>query len=991
MNNAAAAQNSTVTVGTVNGLAFGPGVSAPTVGGLAGGGNVNLATTDASPLPVVLTAGGNNTSTTYGGALSGSGSLTKAGAGDLILTGSNTYSGQTTIGSGTLQIGSGGTTGSINSTSGVSDSGVLAFDLSSSVSISQAITGTGSLVQMGLGAASLTGSNAYAGGTTINGGILQFNGDSTVPATGTVTINAGGALALASSGTLYTSVDGWLNSGKIAPASAGALALIANDSETINMGSYASLSLGASGNVTYSGTLTPSGSTYNLGGGGGTLTFAPAITGAVSLNVRGPGTVVLMSSNAYSGATRITAGRLTFAPGPVVTNPLVSYTFDGTTGTLDTTGTYDSVSGGTWSTSGTFNDTTGNGNTITMFSWGGTLNVIPGKYNQAVSFPGGSVRLQTQSPLSGGTLNAWTDSVWVNLSAATLASYNSYLMSGRQGSTDALGFDTWINSSGIVTEIPGQNSGGGRTWISNQGSNAVTIAPNTWTLITQTVTTGLYQLYVNGQLVGTQTLDSSYTPFFAESSAYLALGVNDFQGSMDEFKLYNSVLSATQIQSLYYANVPDGYGALPATSNVQLASGATLDLTGISQTVAGLANYSGSGGTVTNNGPIATLTVGPVGASTFSGVIQDGASQVSLTVNGPGTQILLGTNTYSGVTTISGGTLQLGNGAAAGSIDNSSGVVNNGALVFNRSDNVVFAAPISGSGALVQAGGGNLAFSRVNNSYTGPTYVNRGTLRAAPPGATNGLVFHFGFEEGTIGTTLPDRSTMGTSNGYTMYTWESGVTYSAGKFGVGITTNSSNGIPYVGGYQPAGNPVTPIPALNAWTDSVWVQLTSDDVTGSGWTALMSTGWNSPNSYLRLFYVPQSANWDHLYGHAGFYCQIGAADGGWAINDWGPGNGIEYDSMDAGNWHMITQTVNTSDQYSFYIDGQLIGTYALNGDTPLFAQSSASLTLGFDPGGRGNASFDELNLFSSVLNSQQISQLYADEAPISQARCRPRVR
>ena len=62
---------------------------------------------------------------------------------------------------------------------------------------------------MGPGAVILTGSNTYAGGTTINGGILQFNGDSTVPATGTVTINGGGAVALASSGTLYTSV-GWL-------------------------------------------------------------------------------------------------------------------------------------------------------------------------------------------------------------------------------------------------------------------------------------------------------------------------------------------------------------------------------------------------------------------------------------------------------------------------------------------------------------------------------------------------------------------------------------------------------------------------------------------------------------------------------------------------------------------------------------------------------------------------------------------------------------
>ena len=148
-------------------------------------------------------------------------------------------------------------------------------------------------------------------------------------------------------------MDGWLNSGKIAPASAGALALIANDSETINMGSYASLSLGASGNVTYSGVLTPSGTTYNLGGGGGTLTFAPAITGAVGLNIQGPGTVVLTGSNTYTGPTGITAGTLAFAPAPVVTHALASYSFDGPLGAL--------------ASGGTIADTSGNGNTLTMY------------------------------------------------------------------------------------------------------------------------------------------------------------------------------------------------------------------------------------------------------------------------------------------------------------------------------------------------------------------------------------------------------------------------------------------------------------------------------------------------------------------------------------------------------------------------------------------------------------------------------------------------
>ena len=50
---------------------------------------------------------------TYGGVISGTGSLTKSGAGTLTLTGANTYTGGTTISAGTLQLGNGGTTGSV--------------------------------------------------------------------------------------------------------------------------------------------------------------------------------------------------------------------------------------------------------------------------------------------------------------------------------------------------------------------------------------------------------------------------------------------------------------------------------------------------------------------------------------------------------------------------------------------------------------------------------------------------------------------------------------------------------------------------------------------------------------------------------------------------------------------------------------------------------------------------------------------------------------
>ena len=64
---------------------------------------------------------------------------------------------------------------------------------------------------------------------------------------------------------------------------------------------------------------------------------------------------------------------------------------------------------------------------------------------------------------------------------------------------------------------------------------------------------------------------------------------------------------------------------------------------------------------------------------------------------GTGTTILTANNTYTGGTTISAGTLQLGNGGTTGSIVGN--VIDNGTLAFNRSDGDVFAGTISGTGA----------------------------------------------------------------------------------------------------------------------------------------------------------------------------------------------------------------------------------------------------------------------------------------------------
>ena len=110
---------------------------------------------------------------TMGGVISGTGTLAKSGAGTLILTGENTYGGGTTISAGTLQIGNGGTTGSISGN--MVDNGVCGFDRSDALTNDGNISGTGSLVKNGAGTLTLTGLNPYSGGTTINGGRLLLN------------------------------------------------------------------------------------------------------------------------------------------------------------------------------------------------------------------------------------------------------------------------------------------------------------------------------------------------------------------------------------------------------------------------------------------------------------------------------------------------------------------------------------------------------------------------------------------------------------------------------------------------------------------------------------------------------------------------------------------------------------------------------------------------------------------------------------------------
>src|SRR5215469_9016188 len=144
-----------------------------------------------------------------------------------------------------------------------------------------------------------------------------------------------------------------------------------------------------------------------------------------------------------------------------------------------------------------------------------------------------------------------------------------------------------------------------------------------------------------------------------------------------------SWLTFNRSNALTYAGVVSG------TGTVTQSGAGTLTLTGDSTYTGGttisagtlqLGNAGTTGsvtGNIVNN---AALTVNRSNAPTYAGVI---SGTGTVTQSGAGTLTLTGGNTYTGATTISAGTLQLGNGGTTGSV--AGNIVDNAALVFNRS------------------------------------------------------------------------------------------------------------------------------------------------------------------------------------------------------------------------------------------------------------------------------------------------------------------
>ena len=262
-----------------------------------------------------LTVGGNNLSTEVSGVISDGtcgcfgpggtgGSLVKVGTGTLLLTGINTYTGGTTISAGTLQLGNGGTTGSIMGD--VLDNSILAINHSDAVTLAGLISGSGALQQIGTGTTTLTAANTYTGPTTVSAGTL------TISATGSITSNVTNNATFNNAGTVtgsLTNIGTANNTGTIT----GGL----TNTGTFNAAGVVNGAIANdAGMFMVTGALTSDGTFANAGGamlmvGAATYTLQGLLTNDGVITVASGGQLIATAggiANAASGSITVAAG-----------------------------------------------------------------------------------------------------------------------------------------------------------------------------------------------------------------------------------------------------------------------------------------------------------------------------------------------------------------------------------------------------------------------------------------------------------------------------------------------------------------------------------------------------------------------------------------------------------------------------------------------------------------------------------------------------------
>ena len=662
---------------------------------------VNLATT-VSPSEVNVVNSSLNYTFGGSGRISGDASLVKSGAGTLTLaeTGGDNFtggitvspnggklildtvnsapSGNTTIGAGgTVQVGNNDTHGALPAGS-VTDNGTLLFQRANAVAVPGIISGGGNLVQSGAGVVTLSGANAYSGGTLINSGTLQLAYYNTLPnladlAAGTGPITNNSILAITNGGgsPTYMLVTNTI-------AGSGAINLPQN--QEINFSGPGSMA-GFSGSLNVPSATTPTakgditGTNVNISASatinvasGGTLwvanagTFVPA-----SLYVSGPG------NGENWGALRVDTAGVFSGPVHLTGNAAIGAQ-NGTSGTI----------------SGAISDG-GSGYGVTKL--GAATVILTGANTYSGGTTISNATLQLGNGLVNGTLPG---NVGVAVTNATLAfvvatntsqTYNG-IISGP-GSVVENGYGGTLALNGLNTFTNGLTITAGALWITNAA--ALGVGPKVITAVNGTA--GHPELHLNG-VSGNLLLPAT----LAFTTSWI--GGNGSQGLIINEAGNNEIDGNFTLTS--------GGGGTTFVVN-----GGTLKLAG---------NFA-------PNTTLRTLQFGGAGNGTVSGIIADSGTNVltGVTVVGPGAWTFTGTNTYATATTVSGGTLLVNGAVGTGGVN----VQTNAALGgTGTAGGVTTVQP----GGIIQGGGANgvgtLTVGTLNLGATNTTTYSRFTVAA---------------------------------------------------------------------------------------------------------------------------------------------------------------------------------------------------------------------------------------------------------------------
>jgi len=337
----------------------------------------------------------------FSNVISGDGNLIKAGTGSLSVTGTNTYTGTTTISAGTLNIGNGGATGSI--AGDIINNATFRFLRANDYTHGGNISGTGAVFQNETGTVAITGDLTHTGGTTVTGPLQIGNG--------------------------------------------GTIGSISGDITNNNL-----LAFNRSDAITYGDVISGIGSVTHAGSGSTNLTGVNTYSGATTVNA---GTLFVNGSIANSTATVNAAGTLggTGTVGSVIING-GSFAPGNSIGTTNVAGNVDFSAGGTYQVevnAAGQSDLINATGSATLSN--GSVQVLPeaGTYNFTTDY----TILTAAGGLGGTTFNSVTSNLAFLDPTLTYDANNVYLNLTRNdvSFTNVAGTPNQIAVSNILTQL----------------------------------------------------------------------------------------------------------------------------------------------------------------------------------------------------------------------------------------------------------------------------------------------------------------------------------------------------------------------------------------------------------------------------------------------------------------------------------------------------------------------------------------------------------